>query len=53
MTIVDTLIHARWIIPVEPESVTLEHHTLVIDGGRIIELLPPELAKQKYQGTTT
>ncbi len=53
MTVVDTLIHARWIIPVEPESVTYEHHTLVIDGGRIIDLLPTESAKQKYQGSTT
>jgi len=53
MTVVDTLIHARWIIPVEPESVTYEHHTLVINSGRIIDLLPTGLAKQKYQGTTT
>ncbi len=53
MTTVDTLIHARWIIPVEPESVTLEHHSLVIDGGRIIDLLPTGLATQRYQGTTT
>ncbi|CAA9891024.1 5-methylthioadenosine/S-adenosylhomocysteine deaminase [Candidatus Methylobacter favarea] len=51
--IVDTLIHARWIIPVEPESVTLEHHTLVIDGGRIVDLLPTGLARQKYQGLAT
>ena len=51
--IVDTLIHARWIIPVEPESVTYEHHSLVIDSGKIIDLLPTELAKQKYQGETT
>jgi len=51
--IVDTLIHARWIIPVEPESVTYEHHTLVIDSGKIIDMLPTDLAKQKYQGTTT
>ena len=51
--IVDTLIHARWIIPVEPESVTYEHHTLVIDSGKIIDLLPTDQAKQKYQGTTT
>ena len=50
--LVDTLIHARWIIPVEPESVTCEHHTLVIDSGKIIDLLPTDLAKQKYQGTT-
>jgi 5-methylthioadenosine/S-adenosylhomocysteine deaminase len=51
--IVDTLIHAGWIIPVEPESVTYEHHTLVINGGKIIDLLPTELAKQKYQGKAT
>ena len=51
--IVDTLIHARWIIPVEPESVTYEHHSLVIDSGKIIDLLPTDLAKQKYQGTIT
>lgn len=46
---VDTLIHARWIIPVEPESVTYEHHTLVLDKGRIIDLLPTESVQQKYQ----
>ncbi len=48
---VDTLIHARWIIPVEPESVTYEHHTLVLDKGRIIDLLPTESAQQRYQAT--
>ena len=53
MIVVDTLIHARWIIPVEPESVTYENHTLVIDKGRIIDLLPTDTAKHKYQGTTT
>ncbi|MDD1631105.1 MAG: TRZ/ATZ family hydrolase, partial [Methylococcaceae bacterium] len=43
--IVDTLIHARWIIPVEPESVTYDYHTLVIDSGKIIDLLPTDHAK--------
>jgi len=51
--IVDTLIHARWIIPVEPESVTYEHHSLVIHNGKVIDLLSTDLAKQKYQGTIT
>jgi 5-methylthioadenosine/S-adenosylhomocysteine deaminase len=50
--IVDTLIHAGWIIPVEPPFDTLKHHSLVINNGRIIDLLPTELAKQRYQGTT-
>ncbi|MGJ0483369.1 MAG: TRZ/ATZ family hydrolase [Methylomicrobium sp.] len=50
---VDTLIHARWIIPVEPESVTYENHSLVINGGRIVDLLPTDQARQKYTGTHT
>jgi len=53
MIVVDTLIHARWVIPVEPESVTYENHSLVIDKGRILDLLPTNLAKQKYQATIT
>ena len=48
--IVDTLIHARWIIPVEPESVTYEHHTLVIDSGKIIDLLPTDHRQTKIPG---
>ncbi|MGZ8215237.1 MAG: amidohydrolase family protein, partial [Methylosarcina sp.] len=50
---VDTLIHARWIIPVEPESVTYEHHSLAIEDGRIVDCLPTDLAKQRYQAATT
>jgi len=49
--IVDTLLHARWIIPIEPESVTYDYHSLVIDKGLIIDLLPTAQAKQKYQAT--
>ncbi|MGR8979585.1 MAG: TRZ/ATZ family hydrolase [Gammaproteobacteria bacterium] len=62
---VDTLIHARWIIPVEPESVTPamnsipasgqwhEFHSLVIDSGRIVDLLPTDQAHRKYQSANT
>ena len=32
---VDTLIHARWIIPVEPDNTVHEHHSLAIKDGRI------------------
>lgn len=51
--IVDTLLHARWIIPVEPESVTYDYHSLVINKGLIIDLLPTAKAKQKYQASHT
>lgn len=49
---VDIAINARWIIPVEPESVTYEHHTLIIDKGRILDLLPTVTAAQKYRAET-
>lgn len=49
---VDLIIHARWIIPVEPDSVTYENHSLVIDDGKIVDLLPSAQAEQKYQATT-
>jgi len=49
---VDTLIHARWIIPVEPEGV-LEHHCLAIHAGRIVDLLPGDQAGQRYQAAQT
>lgn len=46
---VDLIIEARWIIPVEPASVIHENHSLVIDDGRIIAILPRETALQRYQ----
>ncbi|WP_177418219.1 TRZ/ATZ family hydrolase [endosymbiont of Lamellibrachia barhami] len=45
---VDTLIHAQWIIPVVPENLVLENHTLVIEGGRIHDILPSAQAREKY-----
>lgn len=49
---VDLLIQARWIIPVEADCVTYEYHSLVIHDGKIIDLLPTNIAEQKYQPTT-
>ncbi len=49
---VDTLIHAHWIIPVEPENVVYENHTLVINHGLIVDLLPTAQANQKYQASS-
>ena len=33
---IDTLISARWIIPIEPDSGELEDHSLAIHRGRIV-----------------
>jgi len=45
----DLILQARWIIPVEPESVIYENYSLVIDDGKIIDLLDSEQVLQKYQ----
>ena len=49
---IDTLIHTRWIIPVEPADVVLDNHSLAIDDGRIVAILPTEEAHQQYRGKT-
>jgi 5-methylthioadenosine/S-adenosylhomocysteine deaminase len=46
---IDTLINARWIIPVEPDKLVLEHHSLGIEGGRIKGILPTHRAKAEFQ----
>lgn len=46
---VDQIIQARWIIPVEPASVIHENHSLVIDDGKIVDLLDSDQALSKYQ----
>ncbi|MDX1250646.1 MAG: TRZ/ATZ family hydrolase [Gammaproteobacteria bacterium] len=49
---VDTLIHARWIIPVEPEGAVYEHHSLAMRDGRILDILPTSEAGAKYRSHT-
>ncbi len=37
---VDTLVSARWVVPVEPDGRVLEDHSVAIRGGRIVAVLP-------------
>lgn len=46
---IDTLIHARWVIPIEPEGLAHEHYSVAIQEGRILDVLPQQLAKAKYR----
>jgi 5-methylthioadenosine/S-adenosylhomocysteine deaminase len=48
---VDTLITARWIIPIEPFGTVLERHAVAIRDGRIIALLPEKQALQRFDAT--
>ena len=45
---VDLSIEARWVVPVEPHGVVLEHHSVVVDKDRIIALLPTTEARAGY-----
>ena len=46
---IDSLIEARWIIPVEPARRVLEHHAVALAGGRIEALLPIAQARERYR----
>lgn len=48
---IDTLIHAGWIIPIEPANTVLTDHSLAIHDGKILDLLPTSEAQQKYQAS--
>lgn len=50
---IDLLIEARWVIPVEPHGVVLEHHAVAVAGGRIVALLPIAEARTRYAARET
>jgi 5-methylthioadenosine/S-adenosylhomocysteine deaminase len=47
MTSVETVIEARWVLPVEPACV-LEHHAVVVDDGRIVAVVPISVAREQF-----
>jgi 5-methylthioadenosine/S-adenosylhomocysteine deaminase len=48
MKAADSLLHCRWIAPVEPAGALLGHHSLVVHEGRILDILPSERAREQY-----
>jgi 5-methylthioadenosine/S-adenosylhomocysteine deaminase len=53
MQTIDCLLSSPWIIPVEPDNLVLENHTIAINQGRIIDVLASAAAAQKYQAKET
>ena len=47
----DVNIKARWLAPMRVDGELLEHHTLVIRDGRVIDVLPDADAAQRYAPT--
>lgn len=50
---IDTLIEAKWIIPIEPAKIVLNQHAIAIDHGIIKNILPIAEASQRYQPQQT
>ncbi len=48
----DTLIHAAWIIPVNPAGRVLEQHAIAIGDGRIQAVLPSAEAREQINADT-
>lgn len=49
MQTVDTIINAKWVIPVEPASLCLNDYSIVIQQGRILDMLPQQECAAQYQ----
>ena len=49
---IDLLVHARWIVPVEPTDVVYQNHALAVRDGRIVDILPVDKAATTYQADT-
>jgi len=45
---IDTLLHAKWVIPVDNKQRYLEQHSVAIHEGKIIDILPSQAAKKSY-----
>ena len=48
---VDTLICARWVLPVEPDAPVLDDHAVAIRAGRILAVVPSATAREAYAAT--
>lgn len=46
---VDLIIEARWALPVAPSQALLEHQSVVIQFGKIVDICPSAHAKKTYQ----
>ncbi|MET0533911.1 MAG: amidohydrolase family protein [Steroidobacter sp.] len=53
MELIDTLLSARWIIPIEPAGVALEGHAVAIHQGRVLAVLPVSEARRRFSPQET
>ncbi|MCU0765981.1 MAG: TRZ/ATZ family hydrolase [Gammaproteobacteria bacterium] len=46
---IDTLVHARWVVPVEPHGRVLAHHAVAVHNGRIVAVEPSPRARSAFR----
>ena len=44
------MVSPKWLVPVEPTGTVLEDHSLVVDHGRILAILPSHVARGRFTG---
>ena len=49
---VDLILHARWVIPVEPAHTVLEHHSIAIRDGKIVAIANTDEITANFQADT-
>jgi len=52
-TEIDTVLEAKWIIPIEPAEIVLNQHAIAVDNGIIKDILPISEAKLRYKPQKT
>ena len=50
---IDTLITARWVIPIEPAGHVLDDHAVAVHHGRIVAVEPVQQALQRFSPRET
>ena len=50
---VDLIINARWCLPMTADQLVLENHSIVVNDGLIVALLPQPEAERLYQASQT
>jgi 5-methylthioadenosine/S-adenosylhomocysteine deaminase len=53
MESIDTLVCARWVIPVEPQAHPLDDHAVAVRDGRVVAVLPRLDALQRFDARQT
>ena len=48
---VDSILRARWVIPVDARHDVLEHHAVMLDCGKIVDILPIHQVNAHYTAT--